>query len=139
MPNRFGVSAAKIEALEARMAKLGIREQDLEERFLRSRGPGGQNVNKVSTCVCLKYKPSGLEVRVQRERSQALNRFFARRLLVQKLEVLHLGRLSAERRRIEKIRRQKRRRSRRAKEKMLAGKRRRSQIKRLRAKPSEEE
>lgn len=139
MPNRFGVSAAKIEALEARMAKLGIREQDLEERFLRARGPGGQNVNKVSTCVCLKYKPSGLEVRVQRERTQALNRFFARRLLVQKLEVLHLGRLSAERRRIEKIRRQKRRRSRRAKEKMLAGKRRRSQIKRLRAKPSEEE
>ncbi len=139
MPNRFGVSAAKIEALEARMAKLGIREQDLEERFLRARGPGGQNVNKVSTCVCLKYKPSGLEVRVQRERTQALNRFFARRLLVQKLEVLHLGRLSAERRRIEKIRRQKRRRSRRAKEKMLAGKRRRSQIKRLRTKPSEEE
>lgn len=139
MPNRFGVSAAKIEALEARMAKLGIREQDLEERFLRARGPGGQNVNKVSTCVCLKYKPSGLEVRVQRERSQALNRFFARRLLVQKLEVLHLGRLSAERQRIEKIRRQKRRRSRRAKEKMLAGKRRRSQIKRLRTTPSEEE
>ena len=139
MPNRFGVSAAKIEALEARMAKLGIREQDLEERFLRAQGPGGQNVNKVSTCVCLKYKPSGLEVRVQRERTQALNRFFARRLLVQKLEVLHLGRLSAERQRIEKIRRQKRRRSRRAKEKMLAGKRRRSQIKRLRTKPSEEE
>ena len=139
MPNRFGVSDGKIEALETRMAQLGIRERDLEERFTRAGGPGGQNVNKVSTCVRLKHKPSGLEVRVQRERTQALNRFLARRLLTQKLETLHLGRLSTERKRIEKIRRQKRRRSRRAREKMLATKRHRSQTKQLRKKPHEDE
>lgn len=116
-----------------------IREEDIEERFIRSGGPGGQNVNKVATCVCLRHRPSGLEVKVQRERSQALNRFLARRLLAEKLEALALGRLSAERKRIEKIRRQKRRRSRRAKEKLLAAKRLHSQKKRLRTRPQMDE
>ena len=137
--NLFGVSGPKVEWLRRKMEELGIREEDLEERFIRSGGPGGQNVNKVSTCVYVKHRPSGLEVKVQRERSQALNRFLARRLLVERLEAQRLGRLSAERQRVAKIRRQKRRRFRRAKEKMLASKRLRSLKKNLRARPGPEE
>ena len=137
--NPFGVSEAKAEWLKKQMLCLGIREGDLEERFIRSGGPGGQNVNKVSTCVWLQHVPSGLEVKVQRERSQALNRFLARRLLMEKLEEVRLGRLSAERQRVAKIRRQKRRRSRRAKDKMLDGKKLHSQKKRLRASPRVDE
>ena len=121
------------------MRPFEIREEDLQERFIRSGGPGGQNVNKVATCVWLKHIPSGLEVKVQRERSQALNRLLARRLLAEKLEAQHLGRLSAQQQRIAKIRRQKRRRSRRSKEKMLAAKRLHSLKKKLRAVPREEE
>jgi len=133
--NPFGVSDAKMEDLRGRMSRWGVREEDLEERFIRSGGPGGQNVNKVATCVWLKHLPTGVEVKVQRERSQALNRFLARRLLLQRIETLHLGMLSEEKSRIAKIRRQKRRRSRRAKEKMLAGKRLHSLKKRLRGRP----
>ena len=137
--NPFGVSEAKAEWLKARMAECGIREEDLEERFVRSGGPGGQNVNKVATCVSLRHIPTGLEVKVQQERSQALNRFLARRLLAQKLEEQRLGRLSEERQRIAKIRRQKRRRSRRAKEKLLASKRLHSLKKQARRPPSADE
>ena len=137
--NPFGVSEAKADWLKGRMAGLGIREQDLAERFIRSGGPGGQNVNKVATCVWLRHLPSGLEVKVQRERSQALNRFLARRLLAEKLEEQRLGRLSEERRRIAKVRRQKRRRSRRAKEKLLASKRLHSFKKQSRRRPPVDE
>ncbi len=137
--NPFGVSEAKAQWLKEQMLRLGIREGDFEEKFIRSGGPGGQNVNKVSTCVWLRHIPSGLEVKVQRERSQALNRFLARRLLMEKLEEERLGRLSAEQQRIAKIRRQKRRRSRRAKDKMLAGKKLHSQKKKLRSIPRADE
>jgi protein subunit release factor B len=137
--NPFGVTEAKAGGLRERMARLGLREEDLEESFVRSGGPGGQNVNKVSTCVVLRHRPSGLEVKVQRERSQALNRFLARRVLIEKLEAQRLGRLSEERRRIEKIRRQKRRRSRRSKEKVLASKRVHSLKKQSRRRPSTDE
>ena len=123
------VSAAKQIALSERMRRLGIREEDLEERFIRSSGPGGQRTNKVSTCVVLRHRPSGVEVRCQRERLQGLNRFLARRVLVDRLEAQRLGRLSEEAQRIAKLRRQKRRRSRRAKEKMLESKHHRAQIK----------
>ena len=132
----FPVSAKKQLALQEAMRRLGLEERDLEESFIRSRGPGGQNVNKVSTCVVLRHRPSGLEVRCQRERSQALNRFLARRLLLSRLEAQRLGRLSAEAARIAKLRRQKRRRSKRAKEKMLAAKRLRADKKRLRRPPA---
>ena len=134
------ISRSKKEALEKKMRELGVYEKDLKEKFIRSRGKGGQNVNKTSTCVYLKHKPSGIEVKCQRERSQALNRFLARRILVNKIETIKLGRLSEERKRIEKIRRQKRRRSKRAKEKMLEHKAKRSQKKKQRSyRPSLEE
>ena len=129
----FGVGPDKEQALAERMERLGIREEDLVEKFIRSGGHGGQNVNKVATCVYLKHLPTGTEVKCQQERSQALNRFLARRILADKIEAAVLGRASEEERRIAKIRRQKRKRSKRAKEKMLADKRRQSEKKQSRA------
>ncbi len=82
---RFPVSEKKQKELEEKMALLGITENDLEERFVRSSGPGGQNVNKVSTGVYLKHIPTGIEVKCTRERSQGLNRFLARRALLRKI------------------------------------------------------
>ncbi len=137
--NPFGVSEGKMASLRQQMARLGIAERDLAERFVRAAGPGGQNVNKVSTCVWLRHRSSGLEVKVQQERSQALNRYLARRLLAAKLEAQVLGRASTEQRRIAKIRRQKRRRSRRAQEKMLASKHRHSLKKSLRQAPASDD
>jgi protein subunit release factor B len=127
------VSPQKQAALEALMRWLDVEERDLDERFVRSGGPGGQNVNKVSTCVVLRHVPSGLEVRCQRERSQALNRYLARRILLARLEAQRLGRVSAEAQRIAKIRRQKRKRSKRAQEKVLRSKYLRAQKKQLRS------
>jgi protein subunit release factor B len=126
------VSKRKQHDLSARMRKLRVREEDLDERFTRSRGPGGQHVNKTSTCVVLRHLPTGTEVRCQTERSQAANRYLARRRLLDKLEHAALGRRSAVERRRWKIRKQKARRSRRAKEKVLEQKRKRSEKKRLR-------
>ena len=123
------VSSDKWKALETRLLKLGIREQDLEERFVRAGGPGGQNVNKVSTCVVLVHRPSGVSVRCQEERSQGMNRFLARRRLADKIEDTLLGEASRRQQEIEKIRRQKRKRSKRAKEKMLETKHHRAGLK----------
>jgi protein subunit release factor B len=134
----FPVSAAKTQALAERLDRLGIRDEDLEEHFVRSRGRGGQNVNKVATCVVLLHRPTGTLVKCQRERSQALNRFHARRILADKIERARLGAVSAEAERIARLRRQKRRRSRRAKEKMLADKHARGEIKARRARIVEE-
>src|SRR5213594_370766 len=110
----FPVSLQKEGQLAERMASLGVREADLAETFVRSGGHGGQNVNKTSTCVMLLHRPTGLQVKCQTTRQQALNRFLARRLLLDKIEALQTGVVTAERARIEKIRRQKRKRSRRA-------------------------
>ncbi|NPV13579.1 peptide chain release factor-like protein [candidate division WOR-3 bacterium] len=119
------------------MARLGIREEDLIERFVRSRGPGGQNVNKVATGVYLKHLPSGIEVKVTKERSQALNRFWARRILAEKVAAQILKIETEREREIARIRRQKRRRSRRAKEKILRLKHLVAEKKELRQPPGE--
>ena len=100
---QFSVSKAKEQALTAKMERLGIRERDLKEKFIRSSVKGGQRANKVSTCVYLKHKPTGIEVKCEKERLQALNRFLARRRLVNKIEARILGRHSEEQKRIEKM------------------------------------
>jgi protein subunit release factor B len=135
----FPVSSEKARALAARMRRLGVREADLEERFVRSRGAGGQNVNKVATCVVVRHLPSGVVVRCQQERSQALNRFLARRELLDRLEAQVRGVAAAALAERERIRRRKRRRSRRAKARMLAEKRAQSEKKAARRRPTLEE
>ncbi len=130
----FSVSLEKEKALLERMDRLGIKEDDLIEKFIRSGGKGGQNVNKTSTCVYLKHIPTSTEVKCQRERSQALNRYLARRLLADKIENQILGKQSVEQQKIEKLRRQKRKRSKRAKEKVLEMKHRQSEKKQGRQK-----
>ncbi len=128
------ISPEKEAALRERMEQLGVREEEFRETFIRSSGPGGQKVNKTATCVFIVHLPTGLSVKCQQERSQALNRFLARRLLLDRIERLRTGLVSAERMRVEKIRRQKRRRSRRAKEKTLEAKHLQAEKKSLRTK-----
>src|SRR3954468_13930153 len=122
----FPVSLEKSELLERRMTALGVKEAEIEESFVRSGGHGGQNVNKTSTCVMLVHRPTAIQVKCQTTRQQALNRYLARQLLLDKIEKQQKGFLAAERDEIEKIRRKKRKRSRRAKERLLADKARHS-------------
>jgi len=128
------VSADKEKTLTARMLKLGVAESDFEESFIRSSGPGGQKVNKSSSCVYLVHIPTGLAVKCQRERSQSLNRFLARRLLLDKIESRRKGFIAQAKEKLEKIRRQKRKRSKRAKEKILTAKHQQAEKKVLRGK-----
>ena len=113
MPS-FGVTPRKEAELLKRMDACGLRETDLDERFVTSGGPGGQKVNRSATCVYLKHLPTGLEVKMQKARSQALNRFYARRRLCELLEARALGDNSPEALKREKIRKQKARRGRRS-------------------------
>ncbi len=136
---RYGVSENKIKQLEDKMKLLKIEEADIREQFVRAGGHGGQKVNKTSSCVYLKHLPTGIEVKCQKERSQALNRFLARRILVEKIEALALKEKSDREKQIEKIRRQKRKRSKRAKEKILRLKHLQSEKKQFRKKPQLEE
>src|SRR5918993_699171 len=128
----FPVSSDKEKQLAQRMQVLSVREQDIDEQFVRSSGAGGQNVNKVSSCVLLHHGPTGVRVKCQQERSQGLNRFLARRILLDKIEAKIRGSVAAEEQRIEKIRRQKRKRSRRAKQRMLDDKQRHGEKKQRR-------
>jgi len=110
----FGVTEKKQAQLEARMAGLGLREEDLEEKFIRSSGPGGQRVNKTASCVYLRHRPTGREVKMQQERQQRLNRYYARKRLCELLEQETLGTQSPAALRAQKIRKQKQRRKRRS-------------------------
>jgi protein subunit release factor B len=130
----MSVSDKKEAALAGRMRDLGVTEEDLRETFVRASGPGGQKVNKTSSCVVLMHIPTGLSVKCQQERSREMNRFFARRILLDRIERIQKGKASLQRRKIEKIRRQKRRRSKKAKEKVLRLKHIQSEKKNLRSK-----
>lgn len=108
------ISPEKIRSLEERMRDLGIQERDIEEKFIRAQGRGGQKVNKSSSCVYLKHIPTGIEVKCQKARTQAMNRFFARRALADKVEGKLLGRASPTAHEADKIRKQKHKRAKRA-------------------------
>lgn len=108
----MAISPEKLKQLEERFSTLGIDEKDLLEKFVRSQGKGGQKVNKTSSCVYLRHIPTGIEVKCQEDRSQAMNRFFARRILADKVEEAATGKKPD---RVERIRKQKKRRARKTK------------------------
>lgn len=137
MRNQY-ISRSKQDRLAARMNKLYVREKDLVEKFILGSGRGGQKRNKTSSCVYLRHVPTGIEIKCQRERSRAVNRYLARQELCNRVEERILGEKSARRQKEEKIRRQKRRRSRRQKEKMLEEKRKQAEKKKLRRLVEEE-
>ncbi|MFC1792955.1 peptide chain release factor family protein [Planctomycetota bacterium] len=113
----FGITERKATELEQRLKNCGLSENDFDEKFVRSTGPGGQKVNKSSTCVQLTHRPSGLVVKMQKSRTQKLNRYYARKRLCELLEKKLLVRESSEEKRLSKIRKQKDRRRRRSQEK----------------------
>ena len=137
--SKFGVSNEKQAELETRMAAAGIEEADLVEKFIRGSGHGGQKINKTSSCVYLRHKPSGIEIKCQAERSRTMNRFLARRELCEQLEEIKLGEKSARRQAMEKIRRQKRRRSRRQRQRDVEQKRLHGEKKKQRQRPAAED
>lgn len=114
----FPVSPEKNQALAARMAGLGIKDNDLKETFVRSGGNGGQNVNKVASCVVLVHLPTGLAVKCQQDRSQGMNRFFARRMLCDRIEAANGDGQDPKSQKAAKVRKQKSRRARRTREKL---------------------
>jgi len=118
---KFGVTPLKEAELARRMAACGLSESDLEERFVSSSGPGGQHVNRSATCVQLTHRPTGLEVKMQKARSQALNRFYARRRLCELIEAREMGEESPQAKRVAKLRKQKARRRRKTRQKQMDG------------------
>lgn len=116
--SKFGVSLEKEEALQKKMEELGVKDVDIDEKFIRSGGPGGQNVNKVATCVQLKHLPTGITVKIQKDRTQGVNRFLARRSLVSKIEESISGKPTKEKLKIQKVQKQKKRRKRKTKAKL---------------------
>jgi protein subunit release factor B len=135
---KFPVSLEKETLLFARMKQLGIEESDVVEQFIKGSGKGGQKINKTSSCVYLLHEPTGIEVKCQQTRSQALNRFHARRELCEKLAEIIEGEISKKRQAAEKIKRQKRKRSKRAKQKLLDQKHHRSKVKKSRQRISDD-
>jgi peptide chain release factor len=129
------VSSQKVAQVNQRLAELGVVDADLREEFIKGSGSGGQKINKTSSCVQLTYLKKSWVIRCQQTRSREQNRFYARRILLEKLEEEILGKESAKAKKIHKIKAQKRKRSKRAKEKMLKGKKERSETKALRKKP----
>jgi peptide chain release factor len=129
------ISQEKWRELEQKMESLGIDDKDLIEKFILGSGSGGQKINKTSSCVYLKHLPTGIEIKCQQDRSREVNRYLARKELCERLASQILQIKTKKQHLAEKIRRQKRRRSRRSKEKMLAGKKMRSEHKSLRQTP----
>lgn len=127
------VKKEKLDELEKRMLELGILEQDINEKFILGSGSGGQKINKTASCVYLKHLPTGIEIKCQKDRSRVLNRYYARKLLCERIEEITLKEKSAKQQEIEKIRRQKRKRSKRAQIKILDDKRKHSDKKEQRS------
>ena len=115
--SKFGVSSKKESELLAQMERCALRESDLEEKFIRSGGPGGQHVNRTATCVYIKHTVTGFEVKMQKARSQALNRFYARRRLCELIEAEDGSRKSKEDLKRDKLQKQKARRQKKSKKK----------------------
>ena len=129
------VSKEKWNEVFALMERLGVKEDELTEKFILGSGSGGQKVNKTSSCVFLHHEPSGIQVKCQAARSRDLNRLLARRELCQKIEEIRDKKISEKERERQKLRKQKKRRSRKSKEKMLEDKRKRAEKKALRKPP----
>ena len=127
---QFNISEERKKDLRRTMLKLKIYEKDIKETFIRSSGPGGQNVNKVATCVVLTHLPTKLKVKSQQERSQGMNRYVARCRLVAKLERLRKKEEQKKIYELERRKRQERKRSKASKEKMLEVKKKQSLKKR---------
>ncbi|MCX7124843.1 MAG: peptide chain release factor-like protein [Gammaproteobacteria bacterium] len=132
------ITKEKWQQLQIRMLALGITEDDLTEKFILGSGSGGQKINKTSSCVWVKHLPSAITVKCQQERSRAMNRYFARQRLCEKIDTLINKEKSDEKQAIEKTRRQKKRRTSKAKQKMLDNKKHQSNRKQTRKNPREE-
>jgi protein subunit release factor B len=128
----LALSPETIARIRESLARAGVSGRDLEETFVRGSGPGGQKINKTSSCVCLRHGPSGLVVKCQRTRSREANRWLARRDLAERILAAQQGEQTRRQAEAERTRRQKRRRSRRQRARMLEDKRARGQVKSLR-------
>ena len=133
------IGADKQEQLRQRMLALGIAEDDLVEKFVRGTGSGGQKINKTSSTVYLKHEPSGIEIKCQAGRSQAMNRFQARMELCDQIDTRRKKQQLERRQAAEKKRRAKRKRPWGVKERILKSKHKRSDVKKLRRKPGRDD
>ena len=130
----LSISEDKARILQERMRYLHISEEEIKETFIRSSGPGGQNANKVATCVFLQHIPTGIQVKCERERSQNLNRYYARCFLLDKIEKRREEIRRSQIQAVQKEKRKNRQRPAFLKEKILQSKHERSEKKRIRAK-----
>ncbi len=135
----MNVKPEKIKELNNKMKNLGIYEDDIVEKFILGSGRGGQKIQKTHSCVYIKHIPTGIEVKCQKERSRSLNRYYARKELVKKIEFKLFKEKSEKQKKIYKIKKQKKRRSKKAKEKILQEKKKTSEKKHFRKKPQIED